>query len=338
MLILLVNFEMNSRYVLWLFLFFVVSAASSTKCLSDLGYFVVIFGSEKAYKRDKLKEQKADFRDASKYNKFVSQFYYGAAPLLCKEFTKPLTEVRYLKFENFGIKDIQAGAFSIIPHLTVLEMYDNNIRSIKYGVFNYLNVTKIILDKNAIAQIDAGAFNYMPNLNVLSIEKNKISKLDPNWFYGSANIHSIYLDENRITSVPKNAFKYVTKGHHCNLELEDTKCPEIWLQFNRITDVHPEAFTGLGKISNLMLGSNELQTIPNAFSKLHVKALSLEFNEFTCISEEILDTLKHTTTRLYFGSNLLTNDCVNKFQKYTKRNYTLHIIHKNVRIDDEDDI
>lgn len=329
------GFKMTARLVLCLFLLY-CSGVFAEKCSTNVGTFGVRFGSEKAYKKEKLKEAKAQFSEIAKYNKFVTHLYYGSTNVLCKELTKPLTEVRYVKFENFGIKEIQAGAFHEIPYLTFIELYDNNIRTIKTGIFNKLNVTKIILDKNAISEIETSAFDNMPYLNILSIEQNKITIINPNWFYDTTNLYSLYLDENKISEIPKNAFKNIIKGHDCNLELEETRCPDIWLQFNRIKKIHPEAFQSLGKIVNLMIGSNELTEIPNAFTNLQIQTLSIEFNDLACINNDILDTLKHTT-RLYIGSNLLTKECIDKFQKFKENNHTLEIVYKNVRIDDEDD-
>lgn len=309
---------------------FCAAAVLSENC-TDVGPFGV------QYKGDGLKERlrgaKIDFGQLPTYNKSFVFLYYGRAPVLCKEFLAPLSEVRVLKVYNFEVTEIEKGAFDDLQNLDTIGMYQNNIRTITTGVFGNLNVSRLVLDKNGITTIEEGAFDNMPNLRLVSVEQNKLTRYDPGWFVNCPNLHILYLENNKITELPEEAFRNMHTGRDCDLAKEDNNCPQIWLQGNRIGDIHEDALRGLGKIQNVMLGNNELGNITNVFRSLEISVISLEYNELVYVDDEVLESLMNAET-VYIGGNNLSEDCVKNIDRVAKNK---SIIIYKLRLTDEDE-
>lgn len=305
---------------------------------TDVGIFGIQYKNDGGDIKDRLRGAKIEFGKLPRYNKTFVFLYYGRAPLLCKELLAPLTEVRVLKIYNFEINDIEIGAFNQLNNLETIGIYQNNIRTIKSGIFNNLNITRLILDKNGIVNIDTESFDNMTNLRLISIEQNKLKTLDPLWFHNCPNLHVIYLDNNRISNVPEKAFRHLNTGNDCNLNLEDNNCPQIWLQGNRINEIHTDSLQGLIKIQNVMFGNNEITNLTNIFANLNISIISLEYNELTCLNGDILNKLIEAET-VYIGGNHFSDECVRNINDISNNNNNNNrsIIIFKLRLTDEDE-
>lgn len=322
------NFQLYSGLFL-LSVYYVLSE----KC-TDVGTFGIQYKSDGDDIKDRLRGAKIDFGKLPKYNKSFVFLYYGRAPLLCKELLAPLSEVRVLKIYNFEINEIEKGTFDDLKYLDTIGIYQNNIRNIENGIFNNLNVSRLVLDKNGIVHIERTAFDNMTNLRLISIEQNKLIIINPNWFNNCPNLHILYLDNNKITSLPERAFRNLRNGSDCNLKIEDNHCPQIWLQSNRINDIHPDTLKGLTKIQNIMLGNNEISNVTNIFQNLEISVISLEYNELTCINNGIMDSLMAAET-VYIGGNNLRKECLQNINDSISSNKSTIIF--KLRLTDEDE-
>lgn len=93
-------------------------------------------------------------------------------PVLCSGSIKDLPKLDKLKLQNDGITGIEAGAFQNVPVLRDVRISYNKIKTIKKGVFNYLNVKLLNLQHNGIETIENGAFDNMPELTILELDIN----------------------------------------------------------------------------------------------------------------------------------------------------------------------
>lgn len=312
-----------------LFLFSVYSV-SSENC-TDVGLFGIQYKNDGDDIKERFRGAKIDFGKLPEYNKTFVFLYYGWAPLLCKELLTPLSEVRVLKIYNFEINEIENGIFDELQHLDTIGIYQNNIRTIKAGIFNNLNISRLVLDKNGIVNIEQGAFDNMTKLRLISIEQNKLTTINPEWFKNCPELHVLYLENNRITNIPERAFKFMTTGSNCDLKTEDNNCPQVWLQGNRINDIHPDALQGMEKIQNIMLGNNDITNITNLFQNLEISVISLEYNELNCVSDDVLKSLTLAET-VYIGGNNFSEECTKEFNSVNKS-----IIIFKLRLTDEDE-
>lgn len=309
-----------------------VSYVLSEKC-ADVGPFGIQYKNDRDNVKERLRGAKIDIGKLPKYNKTFVFLYYGHAPFFCKDILEPLSEVRVLKIYNFEINEIEAGAFNNSKYLNTIGIYQNNIRVIKKGVFNNLNISRLVLDKNGIVSIEKDAFDNMNNLRLISIEQNKLTAINPEWFFNCPHLHILYLENNRIANLPMEAFRYLQTNHNCDLKIEDNNCPQIWLQGNRIKNIHPRALHGLRRIQNIMLGNNELENIPNIFENIDISVISLEYNELSCLSDDVINSLAIAET-VYLGGNNISKECMKKIDSVLN---TESIIVYKLRLTDEDE-
>lgn len=250
---------------------------------------------------------------------------------------KNLNNLERLKLGNMKIVAIEPGAFQNLPNLEVLDLHKNFLEQITEGVFNVLNATEIYLQANRIETIASGAFDNMMYLEILNLDNNRLKAVHPDWFFNSPNVQYISLKQNRIEALPELAFKNV-KGQHIADDGDIVKT-DIYLSKNKITSIHPRAFTNLNTIGDLYLNNNRLHSLSNntfgsikqidflvlSKNKLHslengiftttsliIEELDLTFNKFECLSYEMVSRVNRT---LLFGNKNLDCVCLNRLKR-----------------------
>ncbi|KAJ8959742.1 hypothetical protein NQ314_006170 [Rhamnusium bicolor] len=216
---------------------------------------------------------------------------------------KNLNRLTVLKFSFCAIDNIMPGAFVNLPNLATLALPDNEIDHIKTGVFNNLNITTLYLQRNQIKIIDQQAFDNMPNLYKLKINANMISAWDSNWFHNTPSLTEIIFRRNEIQKIPNNAFKNINGSHIYNgTYIVDTK---IYLSKNNISVIEPEAFQGLGEISQLWLDRNQISKLDeNVFSTIsQIGALFLSKNKLANLPTYMFPKLNADVDILDLTSN-----------------------------------
>lgn len=218
-----------------------------------------------------------------------------------------LTKILTLKMIFCGTQEISAGAFQNLSNLATLALNDNEIRHIKYGVFNKLNITVLFLQRNEIETIDSTAFDDMPNLFRIKLNSNKISVWDNSWFKNTPHITELYFRRNFFTEIPSWVFKHIKGSHTYNGKtIVDTK---IYLSKNKISKINPNAFQNFTEFSQLWLDRNELEEFDERIfiPVFQAGGIFLSRNKISKLPEKLFPNLKSAILTLdLVGNNNLT--------------------------------
>lgn len=218
-----------------------------------------------------------------------------------------LEQVSTMKITFCGTEELLPGAFQNLSNLATLALSDNEIREVKSGVFNKLNLTVLFLQRNEIETIESTAFNNMPNLYRIKLNTNKISIWDSNWFQYTPRITELFFRRNLITEIPQGAFKNIKGSHSLNDQITvDTK---IYLSKNKISKIEVNAFQNFTEFSQLWLDRNELEEIDeNIFAPLiQVGGIFLSRNQISKLPDGLFPNLKTDILTLdLVGNNNLT--------------------------------
>ncbi|KAJ8948654.1 hypothetical protein NQ318_022722 [Aromia moschata] len=234
-----------------------------------------------------------------------------------------LANVTFNRRQNLsfcGISDVDPGAFVNLPNLVVLGLLDNEIKSIKAGVFNGLKVSTLFLQRNQIKLIDSQAFDDMPNLFKIHLNSNKISTWDNAWFKNTPRLTEILFRRNEIQRIPSDAFRNI-KGKHVkdgeyvvdtkiylsknNISFVDPdalnnleELSQLWLDRNRISQLDEKVFSRVTQIGGLFLSKNKLRSMPDdMFPRLNDDIVLLDLtgnHNLTCLSYKIVSKTKLT--------------------------------------------
>ncbi|XP_078065878.1 extracellular matrix protein 2 [Mustelus asterias] len=169
-----------------------------------------------------------------------------------------------------------------------------------------LELTNLYLAGNSITTIPAGAFNGVPNLELIDLSRNKIrsSNIDPEAFKRLKKLERLYMDQNLLIQMPLQLPRTLVE-----LKLNDNllqrldeetfeglnKIVNLDLEGNELSEgnVQPLVFRPLKRLAYLRLGKNKFRTIPQALPP-SIEELYLEDNDI----EEITEVSLNKTTNL----------------------------------------
>lgn len=220
---------------------------------------------------------------------------------------------------------LQPGCFANYPKLWILSLVDNGLKSISKGVFNHLAVRKLNLSGNAIEGVEVGALDDMPNLEVLDLSNNKLKKVDSTWFKGSPKLDWLNFDYNQIGELQEGAFGNLIDGRRKSKKLS------IWLSYNNIERIHPQAFKGFGVLGSLWLSHNKVNTLAGGpLRNLKMESLFLDHNQIVCLGEEDLVGLRGIG-EIFLQGNPLNCDCLKGVKSWAKReNVQVNVLGRSV--------
>lgn len=218
---------------------------------------------------------------------------------LCKGSIKTYPSLQLIVLNKCNITYIETGTFDDVGEISV-ELEGNKLTGISNGVFNGTQISSVNLRNNEISTIEPTAFNNMPNLQTILLDNNKIVLWRNEWFKNTPKLNTIIFSSNLLENLPEDAFK----------NFQQTRNLTVLLDGNKIKNIHEKSFHGLGEVMKINLARNELATLPQvAFS---VQILDLQENNFTCFTN--LQNVKIVKLQ----KNPLSEDCVEKLQKYAK--------------------
>lgn len=149
------------------------------------------------------------------------------------------------------------------------------------------------------------------NTTFLNFASCGIKELDRKAFAKFNRVQQLCLEWNNITKINSEIFKLMTALRRLDISN------------NLITDVHKRAFTGLSKLSGLILMSNKIVELNGALSRTHeLTFLNLADNKLTEINKEEFAKL----TKLKFldlGSNLITTIHPKAFENLKQLRYLI---------------
>lgn len=198
-------------------------------------------------------------------------------PILNESFVEIHNTLNKLEIFKCALKDIVPGAFifgdSVIEAIVVRE---NEIYTIREGVFNEAKVRVLNLTNNKIITVESGAFNNNSYLEIIDLSVNDITFLDPLWFSGSNNLWQFTIDRNKIENINDAAFQTFAWN----------KSVIIKLATNIIKDFDPILLKNFEHIDVLDLSNNYLSRLDEElFINRTFNYLNLENNKLTCLPD-----------------------------------------------------
>ena len=226
-----------------------------------------------------------------------------------------LSSKTWLKLEqlilsyNTKLGTVSDRSFETMPKLEYLNLIQINLKKISTNFFSGLtNLHALDLSWNKIGNIDAGAFEHMPNLYELKLKKQfgqssvpkdyamqipdqafhgletslavlnlKDTPIVPQQFWNIVrtlpNLQTLTMSKTRLSMIPDFGFFY-------NKELE-----AIELEGNDIDTLTPDSFTGPNdSLKKVLLSSNNLSTVSSCVFDKHAKleAIDLAQNPLNC--------------------------------------------------------
>ncbi|KAK8757600.1 uncharacterized protein LOC144125366 [Amblyomma americanum] len=235
-------------------------------------------------------------------------------------------EIRELHLTRNNIRNIMS-AFSVYQQLKFLDVSYNQLRTLGADNFPLAELKVLLLDSNAVTELEANtfrglqtllelqlrrnaltyvpsrAFHDMRSLERLDLSHNQIARIDPDAFVGLHRIKSLILRDNKLSHVPTPAFHHVP--HLLSLDLG----------MNGIPTVVDNAFSHLVRLRELSMDRCSTAILePGAFSSLVSLAnLRLQDNAFVAFPTDALSDL-HRLEELHFGRNSVRSLSENNFR------------------------
>lgn len=130
---------------------------------------------------------------------------------------------------------------------TLLDLRFNKIKQLQPQQFkHHKHIKSILLNNNALIDLQNGIFTGLSQLRHLYLYKNRIKHIEADVFQGLVNLEHLYLHENEI-----EAFDPRTFSNMPTLE-------RLFLYNNKIQHIQSGSFSGLPRLSRLRLDSNAL--------------------------------------------------------------------------------
>ncbi|XP_071847223.1 uncharacterized protein [Apostichopus japonicus] len=195
---------------------------------------------------------------------------------LSKNVFKELVLLEYLELSYNMLTDIQVGCFEGLQSLRVLFLNRNKLRSLSARLFEGLSsLEKLNLKDNQITILQEGNFVGLSSLYQLNLSCNSISTIGNGSFHGLQNLHLIDLSANNISQIIPGTF------NHTDVFYLET----LFLQRNKLTIIHRDAFIGLDMLMFLCLYSNQIHQIEDdVFFLRNLRYIYLFQNNLTDIT------------------------------------------------------
>nr|XP_039264056.1 insulin-like growth factor-binding protein complex acid labile subunit [Styela clava] len=172
----------------------------------------------------------------------------------------------------------------------------------------------VTLENSHIKNVQDGAFNAVPTLEVLNLKSNELSEIKRRTFEGLKLLKDLKLDRNQISSIEPSSFgqmrklKYVTfsenllqelnyftfqglkESNHLNIEYNNIsilnagsfaampQLENLYLSYNKISRLDGGILAGLRNLKYLFLSGNNIETILNGAFKGNPKLEMLDLS------------------------------------------------------------
>lgn len=150
---------------------------------------------------------------------FIIQEMFATFPNLI------VLEISFSNLESISIPDT--------ARLEWLDIYGNNINHIEAGAFSsQSSLEYLFLSYNQIQTVDEDAFAGLSELIYLELYYNDVERLEPGTFNPLTNLMIVDIEANFLTSID-------------DLFSENRQLENIYLEFNRISGIHPSFHVNL---------------------------------------------------------------------------------------------
>ncbi|OQR69532.1 leucine-rich repeats and immunoglobulin domains protein 3-like [Tropilaelaps mercedesae] len=234
------------------------------------------------------------------------------------------------------ISEVDPETWAHTPHLKILRMSNNSLKSIPDGLSRLRELEELILNANEIslpsslpsladnesgqASDPAGApptEHPLPHtLLALDLSSNRLEAVEPLWFSHLVHLQSLNLQSNRIALIERTSLDNLTSLRTFNLSRNKlTKLPKdvfkkttalrkIDLSRNQLSMIEGLTFQSLEQLEVLNLRRNRISVLSDgAFYGLsNIQQLHLEFNNIPVVSKTWLYGL-HSLRQLLVQNN-----------------------------------
>ncbi|XP_017768745.1 PREDICTED: leucine-rich repeat-containing protein 15-like [Nicrophorus vespilloides] len=215
-------------------------------------------------------------------------------PHIFRDSIRHLVKLKSIRFEKCEIESIHPYTFRNLPRVVEIAFTGNNISEIKAETFaRDMPVQILNLNDNNIKSVEN--FQNMPKLKRLLIKNNKISAITNNWFINSTSLQEIDISHNKLENLTANCFQYTKNLVKIDLSYNDiSKLSKntfdilknidfLNLRNNRISQIDGNAFVNNAVINHLNLGANKLNYLPTALmDNIKVKTFTITGNPMRC--------------------------------------------------------
>ena len=237
----------------------------------------------------------------------------GVLPAHLSTITKPIL--------LSSITTLQAGDFSGLSNLKILNLYKSQLTSLPKGVFSGLDsLTHLYLRNSQLTSLPKGVFSGLGSLKSLNLENNKLQSLPSGVFGGLDSLTYLNLENNKLQSLPSGVFGRLGSLTSLNLKnnalmdlpsgvfVELSGLRKIYLESNALTSLPKGVFSGLGNLTYLNLENNKLQSLPSGvFDGLSsLRNLYLKSNALTSLPKGVFSGLG-SLAYLNLNNNKLKN-------------------------------
>jgi len=113
---------------------------------------------------------------------------------------------------NKNVHYLPVNVYKSFPFLTLYDGSRSSLTTIKYKNFEYLgNIQVLTLNQNHISHIDSNTFNDLYDLKVLYLHENQVTSIDGIIFKRLHNLLELSLEKNKINYVAENALDSLTE-------------------------------------------------------------------------------------------------------------------------------
>lgn len=192
-----------------------------------------------------------------------------------------LRRLQILDLSYNKVEVLQFGQFANLPDLRIVDLTNNQLRSLPRDAFQGTKLERVDLSMNEFVAMPSSALSEVSEtLRYLNLSHNHIQHLDSTMFSTTLNLLEISLAHNRLTILPDNIFI----GLSSLLTLD--------LSFNPIRANFKELFHYVQRLRVLKLSNNKIDALPN-LPLPGLTHLDISGNELTDISAFALESLSH---------------------------------------------
>ena len=156
-----------------------------------------------------------------------------------------LTSLRVLQLQENLLERLPESVFAGLSNLEFLDLTYTGLRALPPRLFAGLSsLRELILSENRLESLPAGIFSDVSGLTVLDLGDNNVRALPPAAFSGLSELEVLGLNSNQLAEVPPGVFSDLSR-----LELLD-------LADNNLSELPPGMFTGLSELEELYLHDN----------------------------------------------------------------------------------
>ena len=233
------------------------------------------------------------------------------------------TDLTAILLSNNELTEIKPGAFSNLPYLTTLILSQNQLATLQAGVFSDLPMLNTLnLSMNYLTELSPDLFTNFDNLLYLDLSNNHLTTILVGNVFG--NVFSKLLRQLKtiqniaIYDFATTMMKFVNTELYMLHDIRGTRFPDymsmdmsfgdvdqldviqtlqvysdfctLWLSYNQLSTLHPDAFKAPIQLRYLYLDHNHLNSIPQkVFHTLrYLKELDLSANNLVQIPTNFL--------------------------------------------------